>query len=204
MEKIDFKETLDCYRVAPNEFRELHVPEMRYLAVDGRGDPNTPGLTQAIEALYPVAYALKFDSKRRLDRDYVVPPLEGLWWADDLSAFTTARDKSKWQWRVMLMIPEWLDDAAVADAIDSTRAKKSPERIDDVRMETLTEGRCVQLLHVGAFDDEGGVLAQLHEEYLPQHGLRPTGRHHEIYLSDFTRVAPEKQRTILRQPVASA
>jgi hypothetical protein len=203
-DKTDFKKTLDSYRGVPGEVRVLDVPDLQYLMVDGRGDPNTsPAFTEALEALYPVAYTLKFASKGELGRDYVVPPLEGLWWAEDMEAFTTARDKSRWSWTLMTLVPEWIDAAMVAAAVERTAAKNRPARLDDVRLEALSEGRCVQTLHVGAFDDEGGVLAHLHHEVLPAHGMHPSGKHHEIYLSDFRKVAPERQRTILRQPVVA-
>jgi hypothetical protein len=200
--KIDFKKTVDSYHAPRGRFRMVDVPDMRYLMIDGHGDPNTsPAFTAAVEALYPVAYTLKFASKRDLGRDYVVPPLEGLWWAEDMDAFTTARDKSRWDWTLLLMIPDWIDQAMVHAAVERVRAKNRPARLDDVRLETLSEGRCVQTLHVGSFDAEADVLARLHQEFIPAQGLRMAGKHHEIYLSDFRRVAPDKQRTILRQPV---
>jgi hypothetical protein len=202
-EKIDFKKSLDAYRAKKGEFRVLDVPDLQYLMIDGHGDPNTsPAFAEAVEALYPVAYKVKFASKNDLGRDYVVPPLEGLWWAEDMDAFTTDRDKSRWEWTLMLMVPDWIDAAMVATAIEQVEAKGAPARLADVRCETLAEGRCVQTLHVGSFDDEAEVLARLHHEFVPDNGLRLSGTHHEIYLSDFRRVAPEKQRTILRQPVA--
>lgn len=204
-EKVDFKKSLDTYRARRGEFRVLEVPRHRYLAVDGSGDPNTaPEYADALAALYPVAYTLKFASKRELGRDYVVPPLEGLWWADDYSAFTTARDKSRWQWTMLLLVPGWLDSDDVAAAIEGVRAKSAPIKLDAVELRELVEGRCVQILHVGSFDDEGPVLAQMHDEFMPEQGLRPRGLHHEVYLSDPRRTAPEKLRTILRQPVTAA
>ncbi|SFD22167.1 hypothetical protein SAMN05216284_11337 [Micromonospora sediminimaris] len=203
-DKIDFKKTVDAYQAPRGRFRIVDVPDMRYLMIDGHGDPNTsPAFTTAVEALYPVAYKLKFASKRHLGRDYVVPPLEGLWWAEDMAAFTTSRDKSRWNWTLLLMVPDWVDRAMFDAAFAQAGAKNQPVRLDDVRLETLSEGRCVQTLHVGAFDNEAAVLAQLHEEFIPAQGLRMAGKHHEIYLSDFRRVAPEKQRTILRQPVTA-
>lgn len=193
-DKDDLKKSLDSYRARRGQFRILDVPARRYLMADGHGDPNSsPAFTEAVEALYPVAYALKFTSKRDLGRDYVVPPLEGLWWAQDMAAFTSARDKSRWDWTLLLLVPDWVGDELVEHAIGSR-----------VRLETLTEGRCVQTLHVGTFDDEAPVLARMHDEFIPENGLRPVGTHHEIYLSDVRRTAPEKRRTILRQPVASA
>lgn len=201
-EKIDFKKTLDSYRARQNEFRIVDVPEMQYLMIDGHGDPNTsPAFGAAIETLYPVAYKLKFSSKRDLGRDYVVPPLEGLWWADDMDSFTVARDKSRWDWTLMLMVPDWIGEAMFSAALDEVRDRAAPARLDDVRLESLVEGLCVQTLHVGSFDDEAPVLARMHDEVIPGRGLRMTGKHHEIYLSDFRKVAPEKRRTILRQPV---
>lgn len=204
-EKIDFKKTLDAYRATRGEFRIVDVPDMRYLMIDGVGDPNTsPAFADAIESLYPVAFTLKFASKRELGRDYVVPPLEGLWWSEDMASFTSARDKSHWNWTLMVMVPEWIERDLVAAALDRVAATSTPVRRGDVRLEPLVEGRCVQTLHVGSFDDEADVLAELHDEFVPGNGLRMVGKHHEIYLSDFRRTAPEKLRTILRQPVAAA
>ncbi|MET8912343.1 GyrI-like domain-containing protein [Micromonospora sp. NPDC004551] len=203
--KIDFKRALDAYQAQRNAFRIIDVPDMRYLAIDGHGDPNTsPAFTTAVEALYPVAYKLKFASKTDLGRDYVVPPLEGLWWAEDMESFTAARDKSRWNWTLLLMVPEWIDQAMFATAIEQAGVTNRSARLDDVRLATLSEGRCVQTLHVGSFDDEADVLAQMHHEFIPGHGFQMAGLHHEIYLSDFRRVAPDKRRTILRQPVTTS
>lgn len=201
-EKVDFKKALDGYLAVHGQFRVIDMPEMRYLMIDGHGDPNTsPAYTQALQALYPVAYTLKFASKRELGRDYVVPPLEGLWWADDMEAFTAARDKSQWDWTMMLMIPEWIDEAMFHVAVDVVRAKGATERLDDVRIEILVEGLCVQTLHLGSYDDEADVLEEMHREFIPGQGLHLRGKHHEIYLSDPRKVTPHRLRTILRQPV---
>ena len=203
-DKADFKKTLDTYQAHRGKFRIVDVPDMQYLMIDGHGDPNTsPAFTEAIETLYPVAYKLKFASKGDLGRDYVVPPLEGLWWADDMDSFTAARDKSRWDWTLMLMVPDWIDRAMVTTVVEQVEARNRPARLNDVRLEVLSEGRCVQTLHVGSYDDEAEVLVQMHGDFIPDQGLRMVGKHHEIYLSDFRRVAPEKQRTILRQPVAT-
>jgi hypothetical protein len=202
--KTDFKKTLDAYVAQRDRFRIVDVPDMQYLMIDGHGDPNTsPAFAESVEALYPVAYKLKFASKRDLGRDYVVPPLEGLCWAKDMDSFTAARDKSRWDWTLMLMVPDWIDQALFATAVTQAGATNQPARLDDIRLKNLSEGRCVQTLHIGSFDDEAGVLTQLHHEFIPSHGLRMAGKHHEIYLSDFRRVAPEKRRTILRQPVTT-
>jgi hypothetical protein len=194
--KTDLKRELDAYQAKAGEFRIVEVPPMRYLMVDGQGDPNTaPAFTDAVETLIPVSYKLKFLSKRQLDRDYVVMPLEGLWWSDDMATFTSARDKASWHWTLMVLVPEWVPDELVDDAAAAA------DRAGQVRLESLDEGRCVQTLHRGSYDDEAEVLARMHDEFIPGEGLTMTGKHHEIYLSDARKVAPAKLRTILRQPV---
>jgi len=203
MTKVDLKR-LDAYRAKQGELRIVDVPELQYLALDGHGDPDGAAFAEALEALYPLAYALKLASKREQDRDYVVMPLEGLWWADDMAAFTTARDRASWHWTLLMLVPDWIDRGAFDAAVAAVLTKRAPARLGDIRLEPLAEGRCVQTLHVGAFDDEGPVLARMHDEFIPEAGLRMTGRHHEIYLSDARRVEPAKRRTILRQPVAEA
>ena len=202
--KTDLKKTLDGYRARRGEFRVLEVPPLPYLMVDGHGDPNTAQeYADALAALYPVAYKLKFASKEG-GRDYVVPPLEALWWAEDMDAFTSARDKSQWDWTAMIMTPDWITGSMVDAAIEKVAAKDRPASLDKVRWETLSEGTCVQTLHLGPYDEEGPVLEEMHERFIPEHGLRMTGKHHEIYLGDPRRVEPAKLRTILRQPVMSA
>ena len=203
--KIDFKKTLGSYRAPRGGFEIVDVPRLQYLMAEGRGDPNTsPAYSDALAALYPVAYRLKFASRRELDRDYVVPPLEGLWWAEDYASFTSSRDKSQWEWTMMLMVPDWLDAGMFDDAVAQVRSKGAPARLDEVRLSPLAEGRCVQTLHVGPYDAEGPVLRRMHHEFIPEHGLRMEGRHHEVYLGDGRKVAPERLRTILRQPVGPA
>lgn len=203
--KVDLKKTLADYRAPRGTFEVVELPERHYLMVDGGGDPNNaPEYTAALEALYPVAYKVKFASKQQLGRDYVVPPLEGLWWADDMETFTGSRDATQWRWTMMILVPEWVDAALVAGAIAAVDAGDPPAKLAEVRFAPLAEGRCVQTLYLGPYSDEGPVLARMHHEFIPAQGLRMTGRHHEIYLSDPRRTAPEKLRTILRQPVAEA
>lgn len=203
--KIDLKRELDSYRARRGEFRIIDVPPLPYLMVDGRGDPNTAAeYADALAALYPVAYKLKFASKVDLERDYVVMPLEALWWADDMAAFTSARDKSQWSWTAMILTPDWITRELFDAAVEQVGRKDPPASLAKVRLETLEEGRCVQTLHIGSYDDEAPVLAAMHDEFIPGAGLAMTGRHHEIYLSDPRRVEPAKLRTILRQPVEPA
>jgi hypothetical protein len=203
--KVDFKKSCDTYRARVGELRVIDVPPMQYLMVDGRGDPDTSHeYADALAVLYPVAYKLKFASKRDLERDYVVPPLEALWWAAEMAVFTSARDKSQWCWTAMVMTPEWISVRMFDEAVKAVAANDRPAALDKVRLETLEEGRCVQTLHTGAYDDEGGVLADMHHRFIPEAGLRLSGKHHEIYLNDARRVEPAKLRTILRQPVEEA
>jgi hypothetical protein len=200
--KVDFKKLHDSYRARSGEFRVIDVPAMQYLMVDGHGDPNTSKeYAAALAALYPVAFKLRFASKRALERDYVVPPLEALWWAADMGVFTSARGKSQWCWTAMIMTPDWITGQSFTDAVAEVAAKDPPLSLDKVRLETLEEGRCVQTLHIGPYDDEASVLAVMHDHFIPEAGLQMSGKHHEIYLNDARRVEPAKLRTILRQPV---
>lgn len=204
---IDPKKTLDAYKAKRGEFRILEVPAMQYLMIDGAGDPNTaPAYSDAVAALFPVAYTLKFESRKTLGVDTVVMPLEGLWHAPDMESFTSRRDKSAWLWTLMILVPDHVTPEMFAEAVaavEQKAAKKKQETpaLRSVRLETLDEGLCVQTLHVGSYDDEAPMLDDLHHRFIPDNGLRMTGLHHEIYLSDVRRVEPAKLRTILRQPV---
>jgi hypothetical protein len=203
MEKIDFKKVLKhLYSPSKSRFHIIDVPEMQFLMVDGHGDPNTAQEYQdAVEALYAIAYKMKFLSKVELERDYVVPPLEGLWWAEDMEAFTTKRDKSAWDWTMMIMQPDWITRSAYSQAREAVSKQKDLPALQNLRMENYHEGLCVQILHIGSYEDEAPTLHKMHTEFIPQNGLEMRGKHHEIYLSDPRRVAPEKLKTILRQPV---
>ncbi len=203
MEKIDFKKSLKhLYQPGKADFELVDVPEMQFLMIDGHGDPNNAIEYQhALEALYTAAYKLKFLSKKQLKLDYVVPPLEGLWWAEDMDAFTTQRDKSRWSWIMMIMTPEWIAPELFAQALEAAAVKEPPAALDKLRLEAYREGLSAQILHIGSYDDEAPTLARLHHEWMPANGLDFNGLHHEIYLSDPRRVAPEKLKTVLRQPV---
>ena len=203
MTKIDYKKELDSYQAKNHELRIVEVPKLQYLMVDGHGDPNTSQeFKDAILALYPVAYKLKFASKQDLGKDYVVMPLEGLWWADDMATFTTARDKSKWDFTLIIMTPDWVTQDMFRQAVAKVAEKAdTPVSLGKVRLETLDEGLCVQTLHVGSFDDEAEILDEIHDDFIPNNGYKMTGKHHEIYFSDFRKVSSDKLRTILRQPI---
>jgi hypothetical protein len=202
MTKVDFKKTLKhLYAPGKKAFELIEVPAMQFLMVDGHGDPNTAATyQQAVEALYAMAYKIKFISKKKYDKDYTVPPLEGLWWADDMRSFVS-RAKSEWDWTMMIMTPDWISTETFTQAVHEVRKSKDPAALDLVRLETYDEGLSAQIMHLGSYDDEGPTIARLHNEFLPDNGLVENGKHHEIYLSDPRRTAPEKLKTILRQPV---
>ena len=199
MEKVDFRS--DALYRPTRTLALVDVPELPFLMVDGRGDPNTsPDYASAVEALYSLSYAVKFASKSA-GRDYVVAPLEGLWSADRMTSFVD-RSKDEWSWTMMIRQPEWLSEADW----DAARLRVAPKKLPalaDVRLETFAEGRAAQVMHVGPYDAEAPVIASMHE-WIDAQCLALAGRHHEIYLGDPRRAAPEKLRTILRQPVTSS
>lgn len=167
--------------------------------VDGHGDPNKViEYRRAVESLYAAAYAIKFACKAK-GEDFVVPPLEGLWSAPNPESFT-ARRKDEWDWTMMIMMPDQVDSEMLLAAKVKAHGKLGalPESL---RLETLEEGLCLQALHVGSYDDEGPLLASLHRDVMPSGGYEFAGRHHEVYLSDPRKTAPEKLKTVIRQPV---
>jgi hypothetical protein len=200
VEKLDLKKSRKELFSAPlNRFVKIDVPPVSYLMVDGRGDPNnTPAYKRAVESLYATAYTIKFLSKAD-GRDFVVPPLEGLWSARDPESFTSRR-KEEWDWTMMIMMPDFVDDGSFLRG-RSRAAEKLDALPESLRLETLEEGLCLQALHVGSYDDEGPLLATLHGEIMPVEGYDFSGRHHEVYLGDPRRTPPEKLKTLLRQPV---
>ncbi len=204
MTKTDFrKELKHLYNPSAKDFSVVDVPAMQFLMVDGKGSPAGPEYADAVAALYPVAYKLKFMSKKSLEKDYTVPPLEGLWWADDMNDFV-ARRKDNWIWTMMIMQPDWITREMFEEAHELVAKAKELPALSKVRLETYAEGETVQILHIGSYDDETPVLHRMHHEFIPQNGLAMTGKHHEIYISDPRKVAPEKLKTVLRQPVAAA
>ncbi len=202
MNKIDYKKELKhLYKPSAKKVEIVDVPPMNFLMVDGEGDPNTAKAFQdAIEALYPLAYTLKFTIKKGdVAVDYGVMPLEALWWADDMSAFATG-DKDNWKWTVMIMQPEFITEELVEQATAQVKQKKNPTALPLVRFETFHEGRSAQIMHIGPFSEEGPTIEKVHAHIEDQGGER-RGKHHEIYLSDIRRAAPEKWKTIVRQPM---
>lgn len=197
------RERADLYRAGP-EWAEVVVPPADYLAIDGHGDPNTSAAyADAVGALYTAAYAVRAALKRRTGEPFVVGPLEGLWSSADPAAFAAGR-KGDWDWTMLIPLPAAVTRDDVAAGLTAAAARKQDLPVDRVGPLTLDEGRSLQALHLGPYDDEGPALARLHHEVMPARGLTWNGRHHEIYLGDPRRVAPERLRTVLRQPVRPA
>ena len=201
MEKIDFKKEMKhLYQPSAKEVVQVDVPTANYLMVDGEGDPNTSqAYSDAIEVLYAVSYTVKFIIKKGTSAvDYGVMPLEGLWWADDMSGFTTA-DKSSWKWTMMIAQPSFVTREIIELAIAEVKKKKNPTAISKIRLESFSEGRCAQIMHVGPFSEEGPTVEKVHQ-FIDYRSQR-IGKHHEIYLSDIRKAAPSKWKTIIRQPM---
>lgn len=201
MARIDLKRELKhLYSPSAKAVVEVDVPALRFLMIDGQGDPNTtPAYAEAVEALFSVSYTAKFMVKRATGIDYAVMPLEGLWWADDHAAFA-ANDRARWRWTMMILQPDVVEDAVLEAAIAQVRDRKRLPAVHRLRLESFVEGRCAQVLHVGPFTGEGPTIERLHA-FIAERG-RLAGKHHEIYLSDIRRAHPAKWRTVIRQPMA--
>ncbi len=200
MKKVDYKKELKhLYGSSSKKVVIVEVPSMNYFMVDGEGGPAAESYQQAIEALYGLSFTVKFDVKKGVGLDYTVMPLEGLWWAKDITAFSADR-KDEWQWKMMIMQPDHVTAKHVNAATKQLREKKNPLALDKIRFESYHEGPSVQILHIGPYDDEGPTIAQMHK-FIDENGYQLHMKHHEIYLSDPRRSKPEKLKTVLRQPI---
>jgi len=201
MEKVDFKKELKhLYQPSTKKVEPVDVPEMNFLMVDGYGNPNTSQVYQeAVEALYGMAYTLKFMSKQKLEKDYTVPPLEGLWWADNMGAFLDG-DKDQWEWTMMIMVPDWITPEMIETAKAELKAKKDPAALDKLYIQKFHEGLAAQITYIGPYAEEGPTIEKIHN-FIAQQGFVRSGKHHEIYIGDPRRTAPEKLRTVIRQPM---
>ncbi|NMC13548.1 MAG: hypothetical protein GYA34_11785 [Chloroflexi bacterium] len=201
MEKVEWKKIYKNLFFPPGDPVLVDVPTMNYLMIDGHGDPNTvQAYKDAIEALFSLSYTIKFSIKKEMAIDYSVYPSEGLWWVEDMAQFTT-EDKSSWDWTMMIAQPDFVDIGKVEHArSDVMKKKKELAAIGQVRFEPFNEGLSVQLMHSGPYSAEGPNIARIHA-FIHENGFEVNGKHHEIYLSDVRRTAPEKLKTVLRQPV---
>jgi hypothetical protein len=201
--KLDHKKLFKHLYTATAQPTLVEVPPLTYLMIDGHGNPNTSAeYGEAIQTLYTVAYGAKFALKKSGGPDLAVMPLQGLWWAADLTAFTTG-DKDAWDWRMMIMMPDEMPADVIARARATASAKVPAPTLERLHLERFAEGRAAQILHVGPYADEGPTIERLHT-FISDQGLCRTGKHHELYLGDPRRAAPEKLRTIIRQPVGEA
>ena len=197
--------TLSCDNPSPKKPAIVEVPPLNFLMIDGKGDPNTSQEYQdAIQTLFPLSYALKFASKKALEKDYVVPPLEGLWWGTPKGQTRfSAADKAGWSWTSLMMVPDFISKEMVMKTIADIKDSKQPPAIDKVRFEAFAEGLCVQIMHIGPFEDEGPTAEGMHA-FAAEQGYTLAGKHHEVYLSDFRKVDPAKNKVILRHPIKPA
>ncbi len=202
MEKIDLKKLYSSlYKVSATKIEFVTVPKLKYLMVDGQGDPNNSVLFQdAINALFSASYTLKFKFKKGKQQiDYGVMPLEGLWWTEDMNNFSM-EDKAAWKWTLMILQPQFITEAILQDTKEELALKKDLPMLKDLRLEEMNEGLCAQILYIGPFSDEAATIIKLHN-FIHDNGYKLHGKHREIYLSDMRRTAPEKLKTILRQPI---
>jgi hypothetical protein len=198
MEKVDLmKELKHLYKPSKKEVTAVDVPPLKYLMIDGRGAPGGEEYAAALGALYPVAYTLKFASKAQ-GKDYKVMPLEGLWWAEDMAAFPGA-NKDAWIWTAMILVPDFVTEEMVEASKQQAQEKKGLPAISRVRLETYHEGPSAQIMYIGPYADEDETIERIHQ-FIEEQGHRLRGKHHEIYLSDPNRTAPEKLKTVIRQP----
>jgi hypothetical protein len=202
MEKVDQKKSLKAlYGPGIGPPTVVNVPSASFLMVEGEGDPNTaPAFQDAVETLFSMSYALKFAVRHQLGQDYVVMPLEGLWWTDDMTRFDI-RDKGSWKWTLLIRQPPGITEAMIEATRLEVGRKKDLANLGRCRFEVFEEGLSAQVLHRGPFEAEGPTVETLHR-FIKAGGHNLRGKHHEIYLSDFRRTAPEKLKTIIRQPLA--
>jgi len=200
MDKIDLKKELkSLYNPSSKEVTDVDVPAMNFLFVDGEGAPTSLQYSAAIEALFSVSYTLKFMVKKNKGVDYAVMPLEGLWWVDDMTMFSADR-KDEWKWTAMIMQPKYVSAEDFKIAVEQVKKKKNPVALPKVRFESFKEGPAAQIMYVGPFSAEGPTIAKIHA-YIKSCGHALSGKHHEIYLNNPATTAPEKLKTILRQPM---
>ena len=199
--KIDFrKELKHLYNSSAKKVEIVDVLMMNFLMIDGSGDPNTAQeYKDSVEALFAIFYALKFMLKKEKGVDYGVLPLEGLWWTDDMIQFSM-ENKDVWKWTAMIMQPEYVTEGLVNKSLEQVEKKKNPPALPKIKFESFHEGLSAQIMHIGPYSVEGPTIERLHN-FIKENGYELKGKHHEIYLSDPRRSAPERMKTIIRQPM---
>jgi len=201
MEKIELKKELKAfYNPTVKEVTLIDIPKMNYIMIDGHGASESEQFQQAMQAMYPIAYTIKFDKKKAGGPDFTVMALEGLWWAEDMKVFMPeTSDRNKWQWTVMMMQPDFVTRKDFENAVAAAKKKKDNPAIGKARFESFIEGKSAQIMHIGPYSAEGVNIQKLHKK-IAEIGGKLSGKHHEIYLSDPRRGDPLKMKTVLRQP----
>jgi hypothetical protein len=204
MKKLDLrKELKHLYQPSQKSFSLIDVPPMNALMIDGTGDPNTsPEYVRALEWLYALSYTLKFDVRKKLGVDYPVLPSEGLWWAEDMTSFRFER-RQDWKWTMLICQPDLVTPELVQDAVPRVVEKRHAIPPSSTRFERFSEGLCIQIMYIGPYSAEGPTIDRMHT-FIRDSGYTPNGKHHEIYLGDPRRTAPEKLKTVVRQPIRKA
>ena len=199
MNDDDFQARIkELYQPPKGKFVLVDVPEIRYLAINGHGDPKATGIDAAMRHLWAIVEQLVPAAKQYLGRSFKYPPLECQFWADQQSLIDAAKDN--WHWRVMVVVGNWASDE-VLDQAKNEASNKNPEHVHTIEIENLHEQHCVQIMHVGDYDAIGDICAKLYGEFLPQNNLQPHGYYHEIYLNDPNKTQTGKRKFLIRQPV---
>jgi hypothetical protein len=206
MEKLDLTRKYKTYYKAGTKPEVVEIEEAQFLSITGKGDPSAPEFVDKIQALYATAYTLKFMFKAK-GRDFGVAKLEGLWWFDEtkyksvsISEAPKKIPRSEWEYRLLIRLPDYVTDQAVKTSVKAVIEKNQLQLANDVRFFKMTEGKAVQMLHIGPFDREPESLEKMNE-FMRANTFEKNGLHHEIYLSDFRKTPPGKLKTILREPV---
>ena len=195
---------LDLTKEHPAYYKAKQIPAIQefdaynYLTIKGQSAPEDKLFTGAIETIYPVAYAAKFICKDR-EQDFVVPKMEGQWWVEDERPFEHV-PRHEWHWRIMIRMPEFVDEATFLTAVDALKTKGKPVRLEEVKFEKIHEGKCVQMLHIGSYEEEQETIQQIFEK-MKEEGLEVNGYHHEIYISHPMKTPAWKLKTVIRYPV---
>ncbi|MHC4628405.1 MAG: GyrI-like domain-containing protein [Planctomycetota bacterium] len=199
-EKIDLYKLHKGQYVASKKPQLVEIEAAKYLSVDGRGEPGGQEFVAKVGALYAMAYTVKMTRKFAGEQDYVICKLECQWWFDDDRQDFANAPKEQWNWKLLIRTPDFVRDNELAEAVEKLLEKGKEPEVRQVRLESLMEGLCVQILHVGPYNKEHETISKM-EAFAGQQGLELCDRHHEIYLSDPRRVPPERLKTILRHPV---
>jgi hypothetical protein len=205
MKKLDLTKKYKTYFTAKTKPELVEIEKASFLSICGKGDPSEHAFIERIEALYPVAYALKFEFKAK-DMDFVVSKLEGLWWFDEMKypgkTIETAIEvpRSEWEYRLLIRLPDFVTKEDFDKAVDRVFRKKKNLLVRELEYFTMIEGKSIQMLHVGPYSTESESLKKI-LKFCDDNSLKRNGQHHEIYLSDFRKTEPDKLKTILREPV---